>query len=182
MIQDLVRAGDPSPYHQPNQLFRNLDGAGFEDVSQKAGDVFSRSESSRGLALGDLDNDGDMDAVLTNNGGPARVLENRVGSAANWIGLRLLDGSTRDGKTDAVGATAVLRIKGSDRQLLRSVRTAGQLRLVRMTLGSSSASVGRHPGADISALVTLARGAAASCGRICPREPTPSYDEAPGLR
>ena len=125
MIQDLVRAGDPSPYHQPNQLFRNLGDSTFEDVSEQAGDVFSRSESSRGLALGDLDNDGDMDAVLTNNGGPARVLENRVGSAAQWIGLQLIHDSTVDGGTDVVGATALVRIAGTKRQLLRSVRTAG---------------------------------------------------------
>ena len=153
MIQELVRAGDPSPYHQPNQLFRNLGGSGFEDVTLEAGEPFSRSESSRGLALGDLDNDGDIDAVLTNNRGPARVLENRVGSAAQWIGLRLVDGTATDGTSDVVGATALLRLEGSDRRLLRSVRTAGSYASShdpRLLFGLGAGFVG----AEISAEVT----------------------------
>ena len=109
-IEALVRAGDPYPIHQPNQLFRNLgpgQGPGgdgvvrFEEVTARAGAAFHDSEVSRGAAVGDVDNDGDADVLVANNAGPARLLLNRVGQRRPWLGLRLLE---RDGRRDALGA------------------------------------------------------------------------------
>lgn len=88
ILEPLARAGDPFPLGQPNQLFRNRRGRVFEELSGEAGEVFSRLEVSRGLAIGDVDNDGDPDAVQLNNNGPARLLLNRVGASARWLGLR----------------------------------------------------------------------------------------------
>ena len=76
---------------QRNQLLRNESGRRFVDVTASAGPVFDRLEVARGLSVGDLDNDGDSDAVIFNNSGPARVLRNDVGNRQHWLGLRVLD-------------------------------------------------------------------------------------------
>jgi hypothetical protein len=81
---------DPFPYDQPTQLFRNLGVGRFEDVSLTAGVVFRLSDVSRGAAFGDLDNDGDTDAIMTNTNGPVRVFVNEVGRENHWLGVRLL--------------------------------------------------------------------------------------------
>ncbi len=86
----LPDSGDAFPMQQPNQLLHNL-GARFEEVSTGAGSVFNESEVSRGAAFGDIDNDGDIDVMVNNNNGPARLLINNVGHQNNWIGLRLVD-------------------------------------------------------------------------------------------
>ncbi|MDH3308683.1 MAG: VCBS repeat-containing protein, partial [Acidimicrobiia bacterium] len=90
-IEALARANDPFPMHEPNQLFRNLgDGSGrYEEVSDSAGSAFALSEVSRGAAIGDIDNDGDTDILIANNGGPVRLLLNQVGHASHWLGLEL---------------------------------------------------------------------------------------------
>jgi enediyne biosynthesis protein E4 len=87
-----LRAGDPYPLKQRRQLFRNESGRRFADISDRGGGAFAELQVGRGLALGDLDNDGDSDAVIFNNSGPATVLLNQVGSAARWLGARVMDG------------------------------------------------------------------------------------------
>ena len=101
-IESLARAGDPYPIHEPNQLFRNLgDGDGhFTEVSDRAGAIFALSEVSRGALFGDVDNDGDIDVVVVNNNGPARLAMNQRGQQSHWVGVRprsgLLAGNARD--------------------------------------------------------------------------------------
>ena len=107
----LVRANDPFPLHQPNQLFRNLGTGRFAQVSSEAGSGFELSEVSRGAAFGDVDNDGDADVLVTNNNGPARLLINNVGQRNRWVGLRLVGGP---GGRDMLGArVGVFRAEGS---------------------------------------------------------------------
>ena len=96
-IEALVRANDPYPLHQTNQLFRNLGEGRFQEVTDTAGAVFRLSEVSRGAAFGDVDNDGDTDVLLLNNSGRARLLINQSGAAKHWLGLRMVgEKSSRD--------------------------------------------------------------------------------------
>lgn len=119
-LEHLVRAKDPFPLHQPNQLFHNLGGGQFEEATSRGGPVFALSEVSRGLAAGDLDNDGDTDLLLTNNNGPVRLLRNRVGQDRPWVGLRLLHASGRD----ALGAEVAL-VRRNAPALKRRVHSDG---------------------------------------------------------
>jgi len=61
------------PLREPNQLYANRNGR-FVDVSKDGGLPLERREVSRGVLAGDLDNDGDIDVVVTNNNGSAQVL------------------------------------------------------------------------------------------------------------
>jgi hypothetical protein len=60
----------------------------------------------RGLAFGDVDNDGDTDLLVVNNAGPVRLLLNQVGAARPWLGLRLVGA---DGRRDQLGARVEVR-------------------------------------------------------------------------
>ncbi len=108
-VEALELAGDPHPFHQPNQLLRNLGDATFAEVTARAGEVFELSEVSRGAAFGDLDNDGDLDVVITNVDGPVRLLVNQVGQKNHYLGVRL---RTRDGRPDPLAVRTVLRRGG----------------------------------------------------------------------
>ena len=107
---DTLGPDNPFPLQQPNLLIRNLGIGKFEDVSHRAGAVFRLSEVSRGAAFGDIDNDGDVDVVVTNAAGQVRLLLNQVGNRQHWLGLRLVGA---DGRRDMLGArVAIIRSEG----------------------------------------------------------------------
>jgi hypothetical protein len=84
-------------YRQPMLLARNT-GHGFVDVSAKSGAIFQQAWVARGLAVGDLDNDGRVDVVVTTNDGPAYVLHNETAAPNHWLSLNLVGHkSNRDG-------------------------------------------------------------------------------------
>ncbi|HET6373510.1 MAG TPA: CRTAC1 family protein [Candidatus Polarisedimenticolia bacterium] len=113
--------GDPYPYHQTNQLMAN-DGSGrFADISAAAGSVFLNSDVGRGVAVGDIDNDGDLDILVTNNNGPARLLRNELKAKGNWLLLRVMDRGLR---RDAIGAYVRLTLTDG-RAKTRYVGTGG---------------------------------------------------------
>ena len=81
-----TQIGEPFPYRQRNLLLRNLGkGKGFEDVTASAGPAFARAEVSRAAVFGDVNNDGGVDILVTNNNGPARLLLNTVPDRGHWI-------------------------------------------------------------------------------------------------
>ncbi|MGB5296808.1 MAG: CRTAC1 family protein [Thermoanaerobaculia bacterium] len=88
-IEHLAREGDIFPIHQPDTLYQNLGQGRFVEVTDEAG-AFVFSEVGRGAVYGDLENDGDPDLLVANNGGPARVYRNEAGNSAHWMGLRLV--------------------------------------------------------------------------------------------
>lgn len=97
----------PFPYQQPNQLFRNGGSNRFSDVSQEAGGAFVLPEVSRGAAFGDIDNDGDMDIVVTNSSGPVRLFLNDTGNRKPW--LRVALAGTKSNREGAGAQVAILR-------------------------------------------------------------------------
>jgi hypothetical protein len=103
-------------YREPLLMFENT-GKSFRNVSAQSGAVFARAFSARGLAVGDLDNDGDLDAVLANNGEPPALLRNEGGSRANWLGLRLV--ATKSNPA-AVGAVINWQAGGVRRSRLKT--------------------------------------------------------------
>ena len=118
---DALSAGNPFPYQQRNQLLRNLGNGRFEDVTDRAGRVFAVKAVGRGAAFGDIDNDGDVDVLIVNSGGPARLLINGIGNRSHWLGLRVV-GSDR--KRDMVGARVAV-VRGDGRTLWRRARADG---------------------------------------------------------
>src|SRR5205823_5458810 len=89
-IEAQARAGDPYPLKQRKLLLRNLRNGRYQDASYGAGSAITVPEVSRGVAFGDVDNDGDTDILIVNNNGPARLLINNVGHQNHWLGLRMI--------------------------------------------------------------------------------------------
>ena len=106
-------------YREPMLLARNLAGKKFVDVSGLSGEVFQQRWAARGMAVGDLNNDGLLDAVVTENAGPAHVILNETRSSNHWIGFKLAGHrSNRDG----IGA--VIRISTTQGPQWATVTTA----------------------------------------------------------
>lgn len=105
-------------YREPMLLAKNT-GHGFADVSADAGSVFREAWVGRGMAIGDIDNDGRLDAVVTTNDGPLYVLHNETVTTNHWLILKLVGHKSN---RDAIGAeVTVTTIKGLQ---LQTVTTA----------------------------------------------------------
>jgi len=106
-------------YKEPMLLMHN-DGKHFVDVSGASGDVFHEAWVGRGLATGDIWNNGQVDVVVTTNGGPAYLLRNETPTHNHWLDIRLTGHkSNRDG----IGAEIKLTTLGGTQ--LITVSTAG---------------------------------------------------------
>jgi len=101
-VIDTIEMYDPNVrYREPPLLLRNERGKKFVDVSAASGDVFHQDWTARGLAVGDINNDGKLDAVVTSNDGPAWVLLNQTDTPNHWITLNLVGVKSN---RDAIGA------------------------------------------------------------------------------
>jgi len=116
---DVNRVQSEVHYAQPPHLFHNRGDGSFEDLSPEKQPALSEPMVARGAAYADFDRDGDLDFVVTTNGGPARLFRNDGLSGNGWLRVDLV-GS--DSARDALGARLVLRL-GSQR-LLRTRRGA----------------------------------------------------------
>ena len=107
-------------YREPLLLFHN-DGKTLHDVSAESGPIFARNLSARGLAIGDFDNDGAVDVLVSVNDAAPLLLRNTAAKGNHWLGIKLV------GKTsnrDAVGT--------------RITYQAGDLKRSRMKVGGGS--------------------------------------------
>ena len=84
-------------YPEPNSLFRNLGNGKFAEVGPSAGPDFQEEAAHRGVAFGDLFNDGRIDAVVTVLGGPVEILRNVSETGNHWILLKLVGKKQSDG-------------------------------------------------------------------------------------
>jgi hypothetical protein len=90
-------------------------------VSAQSGPVFSKTFAARGLALGDFNNDGAVDVIISNNDAPPILLRNNAGSQNHWLGVKLVG---KKCNPDAIGA--------------RITWQAGDLKRSRMKVGGGS--------------------------------------------
>ena len=107
-------------YKEPLLLFQNVDNR-FKNVSESAGPAFANSFAARGLAIGDFNNDGGVDVLISVNDGAPVLLRNNIGKQNHWLGVQLV--GTKSNR-DAIGA--------------RVTYQAGDLKRSRMKVGGGS--------------------------------------------
>jgi hypothetical protein len=104
-------------YKEPLLLFHQGADGKLENVSSRGGSAFERFYPARGLAIGDYDNDGALDVVITNNGEAPILLKNRAAKGNHWLGVKL-EGTACN--RDAVGARILWRAGGKLRQRFKN--------------------------------------------------------------
>ena len=110
VLDNIDRYRPGTGYAEPKLMFHNAGNGVFENVSDQLGPDFQIPCVSRGAAVGDFDNDGDLDILVSNNGGSPQLLRNDGGNANHWLQILLI--GTRSNR-DGVGA----RLKISARDL-----------------------------------------------------------------
>jgi hypothetical protein len=115
----------PYPYENPPILWRNVGDGRFANVTLKGGDYFRSLHQGRGLACGDLDDDGDLDLVIVHHHAPAVILWNDSQRRGNWLIVKLKGrGTNRDAigtrLTASVGQLSLLRTRDGGGSYLSS--------------------------------------------------------------
>ena len=161
-VMDTIGLTQPHlSYRQRPLLVRWSEGR-FRDVSASSGEIFGTARASRGAAFGDLDNDGDIDIVVSNCNGPAYVARNDGGNRNHWIALQLRGRrSNRDGigarikLTSASGkvshglvTTAGSYLSASDRRVLFGLGSENAAREIEILWPSGARQVIPRPAPD----------------------------------
>jgi len=120
-VMDNIEVTQPHLRYLQKPLLMRYQGKRFVNVSADSGEVFNEAWVARGAAFGDLDNDGDIDIVVSDYRGPAHLLRNEGGNKNHWITLDLVG---RKSNRDALGARVKLTTDGGKVQY-RTVSTAG---------------------------------------------------------
>ena len=110
-------------YGQEDQLFENIGGGKFKDVSTESGSCFMKKLVGRGACFGDYDNDGDIDAFILNLNDAGSFLRNNKGNQNNWLAINLI-GTTSN--RDGIGARVKLT-SGGKVQTAQKKSTTGYL-------------------------------------------------------
>jgi hypothetical protein len=108
-VLDNVALFSKRQYEEPNSVFRNLGNGKFQDVSAEAGPDFQKAAANRGVAFGDIDNDGRMDAVVSVLNGTVKYFHNISRNGNHWILLKLTGK-----KSNRMALGAQIRITGED--------------------------------------------------------------------
>ncbi len=117
---DTISLDYPQLHYKEPMMLANNTGSGFVNVSEESGDIFKQAWAGRGLAIGDIDNDGRLDAVVTTNGGPAYVIRNETKTNNHWLTLLLVGHRTN---RDGIGS--VIKLTTADGSQWDTVTTGG---------------------------------------------------------
>ena len=106
-VSDDISVVQPNvKYAQPTHLFHNKGKKKFEEMSGKLGRALQRALVGRGAAYGDIDNDGDLDLLITANNGPARLLRNENANQNDLLRIKTV--GTRSNR-DGIGAKVTVK-------------------------------------------------------------------------
>jgi hypothetical protein len=123
-VMDNIEKTQPHLRYLQKPLLLKHNGKKFQDVSAASGEVFQKVWASRGASFGDLDNDGDIDIVVSNCNGPAYVIRNEGGNRNHWIGLEL---QGKKSNRDGIGARVKLVLGSGKVQYNLATTTASYL-------------------------------------------------------
>jgi hypothetical protein len=107
-------------YKQSDLLYENVGGGRFRDVSAESGPAFRIKHVGRGAAIGDFDNDGDLDIVVANCGERPLLLRNEGGNRNHWLAIR-----ARGRESNRFGIGAKVRVTSGGRTQLREINPHG---------------------------------------------------------
>jgi len=174
-----------SNYQEPRILYHNNGNGTFTDISASAGVAITSAASSRGLAVGDLWNDGKLSVVISNMNSQPSLLVNQIRSSNHWIGIKTL--GTRSNH-DGIGAGITVNI--GKRRLVDEVRSGSSYmsnsdRRVHFGLGTAervdsvqvrwpSGLVEQFNNVTLDSIHTLTEGAGVAMNRATPKNSAPS--------
>lgn len=184
---DIQKDNPQLHYVEPPVLLRNT-GRGFQDASDCLGPISKIPFAGRGLATGDLDNDGLVDVVMSSNDGRAYVLHNETWTAHHWISIQLVGGpSNRDGIGAEVRVITAASLQAatvttggsyessSDKRVHFGLGSESAIRAIEIRWPSGTRETLHPVAVDRFYTITEGRGiTAVSCGnKPCPASATP---------
>jgi hypothetical protein len=120
-VTDNVELYDPQlTYRQSDLLYQNIGGGRFKDVSAESGPAFRIKHVGRGAAVADFDNDGDLDIVIADCGGPALLYRNDGGNRNHWLAIK-----ARGRESNRFGLGSKVRVTAGGATQYREINPSG---------------------------------------------------------